>query len=55
MYNIIPTNDLKPHIFGEDCKCNPIIVTEDNVSVLVHHAYDCRELIEQIFEKENSN
>lgn len=51
----MPTNDLKPHIFGEDCKCKPTIVTEEGVSVLVHHAYDYRELIEQILEPENSN
>jgi len=49
-YHVTPTNDIKPHIDNECCHCKPDIIILDNKiyngKLIIHHAFDCRELQE---------
>lgn len=40
---VVPLNDLKPHVPGEMCGCKP----EHDGEVIVHNSYDGRELFER--------
>jgi hypothetical protein len=44
--HIIPLNDLKPHISERFCECMPVADAE-NPAVIIHPAYDGRELRER--------
>lgn len=48
MINIIPLEDTEEHLENEKCKCNPEILIENEEEIVVHHAFDNREIIEQI-------
>lgn len=48
--HVIPMNDLRPHIARLSCPCGPDVDRggpERDGDVIVHHAWDGRELIEQ--------
>ena len=46
--HVYPVNDLKEHILkGVDCHCNPTVKVEGAGLIIVHNAYDHREIIEQ--------
>jgi hypothetical protein len=53
MVNVIPLEDEHPHVMGEGCECCPWISWEERADgvlekpVLVHNAYDCREVAER--------
>lgn len=51
--NILPVNDLKPHIENGKCKCSPAIETVSGTIIITHNAFDCRELIENIENQKN--
>ncbi len=42
MINIIPINDLKIHLEGSICNCNPQCIIENGELILIHNAYDKR-------------
>jgi len=45
--HVIPTNDKKPHIKNECCSCKPsVIIVENGNRIIVHNAFDYRELFE---------
>lgn len=49
MVIIIPVNDIEEH--EEElttCKCNPKVIFENGEMIIVHNAFDGRELEEQI-------
>ena len=46
--NVLPVNDLKEHIEGVNCECVPRVEVEGAYLIIVHNAYDHREIIEQI-------
>jgi hypothetical protein len=46
--HVFPTNDLHEHILvGFDCPCVPKIVLEGASLIVVHNAFDRREIAEQ--------
>lgn len=46
--NVLPVNDLKPHIESPACKCQPSVeAVENGGRVIVHNAWDGREFHEQ--------
>lgn len=47
--DIIPEKDLKSHIFGLSCHCQPF--TKENKLIIIHNSYDGREFNE----KDNAN
>lgn len=46
MINVIPLNDLKDHT-DNDCLCKPKIEIVNNVTLVIHNSFDCRELTEK--------
>ena len=48
--HVLPVNDIKEHIQNETCVCKPDVIILDNAThkgrIVVHHAFDCRELFE---------
>ena len=51
--HIVPANDERPHISVPDCPCKPHLATTDpetgdpyEFPMVIHHAYDCREVCE---------
>ena len=48
-FAVVPISDIKDHDdFNENCHCNPIVREEENEIVIIHNAYDPRELFEEI-------
>lgn len=47
--HVVPINDLHEHVEREDgvCWCAPGVIFEDDTRIIVHHAEDGRELVEQ--------
>ncbi len=46
-FHVIPRNDLKPHVErGTACWCNPTATKQGRRLVIIHHAMDGRELVE---------
>jgi hypothetical protein len=43
---VTPENDLTPHISSLDCLCIPEMKDQDGVQMLVHNAFDGREVNE---------
>lgn len=51
MINILPINDSKEHEETSTCKCQPSIeILEDGELMIIHNAFDERELIEEFYE-----
>jgi len=44
--DVIPTNDIKEHISGVDCLCNPKVEIEGACLIIIHNSYDFREVKE---------
>lgn len=42
--DIMPENDLKSHLFGLSCHCQPFV--KENKFVIIHNSYDSREFSE---------
>jgi hypothetical protein len=46
--HIFPINDLREHVLvGPDCPCEPEIKVDGASLIVVHNAYDHREIVEQ--------
>lgn len=45
--HIVPLGDLQDHEETRDCWCTPRLESEGDTTIVVHHALDGRELIEQ--------
>lgn len=48
--HVVPLNDLREHVDSRWCPCHPSLAAavEGPGIVVVHNAWDCRELTEQI-------
>lgn len=46
-YEVVPMNDSRRHISSPDCACLPEIHFENGMTMLVHNAFDGRELAEE--------
>jgi len=52
MINILPVNDIKHHVENSTCECKPKIeILEDGEIMVVHNAWDNREMNEELIEK----
>lgn len=49
--HILPVNDKKEHDMSANCPCKPRIEVVGAVLIIIHNAYDHREVIEQIEEE----
>ena len=46
--HVVPVNDIKEHVEGDDdCPCNPRVEYVGSGYLVVHNAWDDRELLEQ--------
>lgn len=45
-YHILPLNDKEPHTEAETCRCNPKVERANDTTVVIHNAFDGRELQE---------
>lgn len=46
-YHIFPVNDIKEHVLeGTECSCNPTIEVAGASLIIIHNAWDFRELYE---------
>lgn len=53
--NVIPVNDLKPHVESPDCACGPRVECFENGNrVIVHNSYDGREIVERAVDEIDS-
>lgn len=43
IWNILPLNDLKPHIESEVCECCPIVENCEGGLIITHNSFDGRE------------
>ena len=50
MIHVLPINDSDDHYSGSQCPCNPSVKIEDDI-VVIHNAFDNRELIEELIEE----
>ena len=49
MLAIVPNNDIKPHDdFKTTCECEPKVIFENGEMIVIHNAFDNREIIEQV-------
>lgn len=47
--HVVPLNDTHEHLLeGANCKCEPVIEIEDDAYIVIHNAYDFREVREWI-------
>jgi hypothetical protein len=42
--HVIPIEDIPEHAISRDCACKPNLT---ELPVIIHHSWDCRELIEE--------
>ena len=49
-YHILPNNDLEEHEETTTCKCEPRIEIINGEMLIIHNAFDQREIIEQVEE-----
>jgi len=54
MWNILPTNDLKPHTEDSTCECKPKVIIENGEIIIIHNSFDGREHVEELL-KSNKN
>ena len=48
VYHIYPLDDIKDHILeGTECPCSPTVLVEGDTLLVVHNAYDMREIEEE--------
>ena len=49
MIHVLPIDDLEPHIeSGTSCKCNPRVEIEEGELIVIHNAFDMREILEKV-------
>jgi len=49
MWNILPTNDLKPHTEDSTCECHPTVDFLENGELrIIHNSFDGREVYEEL-------
>ena len=53
--NVMPENDLKPHIESADCACEPTVEVIGASLLIIHNSYDHREIIEQAIDIMNGD
>lgn len=54
--HVLPLNDIKPHVEGEDCPCDPEVIEEyGSDKIIVHNSWDRREISEQAIEAIEEN
>ena len=53
MYNILPVGDLKEHSEDSTCECHPRVIYENGEMIIIHNAFDHRELKEQLLDELN--
>jgi hypothetical protein len=47
--HVIPVNDLEPHTdHGYNCPCNPFVDCDGDNVLVVHNAFDGRDIIEKL-------
>lgn len=46
--DVVPVNDDKEHVAGADCGCHPTVEVYGSNLVIIHNAYDFREVKEQM-------
>ncbi len=44
---ITPESDARSHKSSEDCDCIPVLENENGVAILIHNAFDGREMNER--------
>jgi len=48
-YHVYPVNDLKEHnLEGTDCPCEPTIEISGAALIIIHNAFDFRDLAEEL-------
>lgn len=47
-YHVTPVDDIQEHTESITCECSPTVKTENGRLIVVHNAFDGRELIEQM-------
>lgn len=47
-WHLIPINDIRAHTEETTCECEPSIKLVDGDILVIHNAYDNREIIEQV-------
>jgi hypothetical protein len=51
MFAIVPTNDIRDHKdYDTTCECEPKVVFENGEMIIIHNAFDQREIIEELNE-----
>lgn len=43
IWHIVPTNDSEEHEDKSTCKCDPMVIMENNIIIVVHNSFDGRE------------
>jgi len=51
--NILPKNDTKEHTEGTTCECKPVVEVHGFSLLIIHNAFDNRELFEDAIEAMN--
>ncbi len=47
MWHVLPINDIRLHSEnGTNCHCNPRIQSDENGTLVIHNAFDGREMFE---------
>jgi len=46
--HVAPINDIREHILDVNCNCNPEIKNEDEFKIVIHSAWDFREIMEEL-------
>ena len=44
--HVVPIDDTQPHAMIRGCDCHPELHPETDSAVVVHNAFDCREMSE---------
>jgi hypothetical protein len=52
-YHVLPISDLKEHTEETTCECHPRIIFENGNMIIIHNAFDCRDLKEQLLDDLN--
>lgn len=45
-YHVLPINDVQEHTESAFCECNPTVKQEGEHLIVIHNAFDGRELVE---------
>lgn len=45
--HVVPVNDKKGHILSMYCPCTPTVETDTGTEIIIHNAFDHRELLEE--------